>query len=191
MAVNLRWAAALACAVGVRGKHSTPPVYSSTSLGRRLAASPPVDGAVAHLRANPNPPNPTRTLTLALARALTLARWLTSERKTSQYNQTKGCLCPLVMSVSALLPSQVKRTIINNNNTQGGGALLERVVLLVRVRHLPRHGCLGLVGGCVRPLSVLGECSTTKGSLPGIPGITVYRAGFLSPAIARGKIGGI
>ena len=143
MAVNLRWAAALACAVGVRGKHSTPPVYSSTSLGRRLAASPPVDGAVAHLRANPNPPNPTRTLTLALARALTLARWLTSERKTSQYNQTKGCLCPLVMCVSALLPSQVKRTTITNNNTQGGGALLERVVLLVRVRHLPRHGCPG------------------------------------------------
>ena len=34
-------------------------------------------------------------------------------------------------------------------------------------------------------------CSTTKGSLPGIPGITVYRAGFLSPAIARGKIGEI
>ena len=79
MAVSLRWALALACAAGVRGKHSTPPVYSSTSLGRRLAASPPVDGAVAHLRANPNPPNPTLTLALALARALTLARWLTSE----------------------------------------------------------------------------------------------------------------
>ena len=33
-----------------RGKHSPPPVYSSTSLRRRLTASPPVDDAVARLR---------------------------------------------------------------------------------------------------------------------------------------------
>ena len=97
MAVNLRWALALACAAGVRGKHSTPPVYSSTSLGRRLAASPPVDGAVAHLRErmrsknatdgclalleshagatypNPNSNPHTLTLTLTLTSILTLA----------------------------------------------------------------------------------------------------------------------
>ena len=63
MAVNLRWALVLACAVVVRGKYTPPPGYFSTSLRRRLAASPPVDGAVARLQANFNPnPNPTLAL---------------------------------------------------------------------------------------------------------------------------------
>jgi len=63
MAVNLRRALVLVCAVVVRGKHTPPPGYSSTSLRRRLAASPPVDGAVARLQANFNPnPNPTLAL---------------------------------------------------------------------------------------------------------------------------------
>ena len=108
----------------------------------------------------------------------------------NQHSPTPACVRIAGQQASTIITTTAHRVAARFSNGLGG-ALLERVVLLVRVRHLPRHGCLGLVGGCVRPLSVLGECSTTKGSLPGIPGITVYRAGFLSPAIARGKIGGI
>ena len=76
----------------------------------------------------------------------------------NQHSPTPACVRIAGQQASTIITTTAHRVAARFSNGLGG-ALLERVVLHLlstttlystRTRHLLRHGCLGVVGGCVR-----------------------------------------